>query len=549
MHFDAVFTGGRIRTMDPERPEAHAIGIIDGRIRALDDDVTRLPARQTFDLGGAPVVPAFNDVHHHLSMRGQRLNGVDLRASAIGSMDELYDAVSAAAREAQPGEWIYGSGYDQNKLSDAHPLAAELDRRAPDNPVWLEHVSGHMGVANSRAFAIAGYAELTDVPDVDGGHVARTDDGRTAAGLVEERAMDLITRVYKPLPVDDIVRNIRTASEQALREGIGSITEPGIGTIAGIGNSPLDLHAYLTAAETGALGVRATVMPYLTTLHRIVGRGDATGEGLDLGLRTGMGDEWLRIGPVKVLTDGSLIGRSAAMTCCYHGEESSGYMAWDVDELTELLRGAYRLGFRLATHAIGDAAVDHALDIIEGAQRDFPRTDPRNRIEHFGVASDEQIARAARLGVIGVPQPRFITELGDGMARALGPERTPLCYRVRSLIDAGIRVPGSSDAPVVDGSPILGIHDFVNRRTASGAEFGPAETITAEQALRAYTVDSAYASHEDTLKGDLSIGKLADFTVLSDDLLQVPAEALRGVQVGATVVGGEIRYDDGAIRS
>lgn len=241
MHFDAVFTGGRYRTMDPERPEAHSIGVIDGRIRALDDDVTRLPAHRTYDLGGAPAVPAFNDVHHHLSMRGQRLNGVDLRASTVSSMEDLYDAVAAAARDAQPGEWIYGSGDDQNKLDDAHPLAAELDRRAPDNPVWLEHVSGHMGVANSRAFEVAGFAELSEVPDVDGGHVARTEDGRTAAGLVQERAMDLITGVYKPLPVDDIVRNLRTASEQALREGIGSITEPSIG------NSPVDLHAYLTA--------------------------------------------------------------------------------------------------------------------------------------------------------------------------------------------------------------------------------------------------------------------------------------------------------------
>lgn len=547
MHFDAVFTNGRFRTMDPERPEVHAIGVIGGRIRALDDDVTRFPATQTFDLDGAPAVPAFNDVHHHLSLRGQRLNGVDLRATTIGSMDALYAAVEEAAAAAQPGEWVYGAGYDQNKLGDAHPLAAELDRRAPDNPVWLEHVSAHMGVANSRAFEIAGFPDLADVPDVDGGHVARTADGRTAAGLIEERAMDLITRVYKPLPVDTIVDNIRTASEQALSEGIGSITEPGIGTIAGLGNSPLDLHAYLTARETGALGVRATVMPYLTALHRVIGAAGAEGTGLDLGLRSGMGDEWLRIGPVKVLTDGSLIGRSAAMTCCYHGEESSGYMAWDVAELTELVRGAYRVGFRIAAHAIGDAAVDHALDIIEGIQRDYPRPDPRNRIEHFGVASDEQIARTARLGVIGVPQPRFITELGDGMARALGPERAQLAYRVRSLLDAGMRVPGSSDAPVVEGGPLLGIHDFVNRRTASGAEFGPAETITVEQALRAYTVDSAYASHEEDIKGTLSIGKVADFTVLSDDLLQVPAEALRDVGVGATVVGGEVRFDDGAL--
>ena len=178
------------------------------------------------------------------------------------------------------------------------------------------------------------------MPDVDGGVVARDEEGR-AAGLVQERAMDLLVGVYKPLPVEEIVRNIEVASRVALSEGIASITEPGIGTTSGIGNSPLDLHAFQTARERGVLGVRAQVMPYITTVREIVTGGDGPGWGLDLGLRTGLGDNRLRVGPLKVLTDGSLIGRSAAMTACYHGSDSAGYMAWDPTELETILRGAH----------------------------------------------------------------------------------------------------------------------------------------------------------------------------------------------------------------
>ena len=549
MRIDAVYTGGRIRTLDAARPQARTVAVTGGRVLALDDEAEGLAqhASRVFDLGGAPVVPAFNDVHHHLTMRGQRLRGVDLRSTAVSTMDELYAAVRAAAGAARPGQWVYGAGYDQNKLGDRHPLASALDTVAPENPVWLEHVSGHMGVGNTAAFERAGHPGRRGVPDVDGGFVAR-EDGGLAAGLVQERAMDVIVGVYKPIPVEEIVQNIAVASRVALSEGIASITEPGVGTIRGIGNSPLDLHAFQTARERGVLGVRAQVMPYITTVRELGTEGDGEGWGLDLGLRTGLGDDRLRVGPLKVLTDGSLIGRSAAMTACYHGSDSAGYMAWDVGELETILRGAHALGFRIATHAIGDQAVQHVLDIFERLLAWKPRPDARHRIEHFQVASDAQIARAARLGLIPVPQGRFISELGDGVIRAMGPERLPLTYRVGSLLAAGIPVPGSSDAPVAEGSPILGMHDLVNRVTAGGVEFSPAERVTPEQALTMYTVSSAYASGEEQDKGRLAEGLLADFVLLSDDLLQVAPERVDRVRVGATVVGGEPVFDDGALR-
>ena len=224
------------------------------------------------------------------------------------------------------------------------------------------------------------------------------------------------------------------------------------------------------------------------TLHPVGSPSDGAprdGEpfGLDLGLRSGLGDEWLRIGAVKVLADGSLIGRSACMTEDFAadaaaGVRNAGYLQFSREWLEARLVAAHTNGWQLAVHAIGDGAVDVVLDIIEEAQRRFPREDCRHRIEHFGVASDAQVARAARLGVVPVPQGRFVNELGDSMARALGERRTRLCYRMRSLLDAGMTVPASTDAPVVDYPPLANIHDMVNRRTASGAPFVPEECLS-----------------------------------------------------------------------
>lgn len=542
MRLDVLFTHGRFRTLDPARPTASRIGVVAGRIAGFDEELDGALARSVIDLGGVPAVPGFNDAHQHLSMRGQRLAELDLRDSVIGDLDGLYAAVAARAAELPAGAWIRGAGYDQNKIG-AHPTRVALDAVAAGHPVWLAHTSAHMGVVNTAALAAMGFTDPAAVPDVDGGTVVRDDQGRST-GLLTEQAQGLVFAVLRPAPFEDFVTAIGAGSAVAAADGITSFTEPGVGLGRVAGNGSADIAAFQEARRRGLLRLRGTLMPVSGALH------EAPHDwfGLDLGLRSGFGDEWLRIGPVKVFSDGSLLGRTAAMWDDFAGESGNrGFFQEPVEELRAFILRAHAYGWQIATHAIGDRAVGFVLDTYEQAFAERPRADARHRIEHAGVTSDADVARMATLGVIPVPQGRFVGEIGDGMLAALGPERARGCYRLRSFLDAGIVLPGSSDAPVVDGSPLRGIHDMVNRRTDSGAPFVPEEALTAEEALRAYTYGSAYAVHDETLKGTLAHGKLADFTVLSDDLLAVAPDRIGELTVGATVVGGEVVYDAGVL--
>lgn len=542
MHLDVIYRSGRLTTLDERRPTATSLGVLGGRIAGLDEELDGATAGRVVDLGGAPVVPGFDDAHHHLSMRGQRLRELDLRASAVGSLDALYERVAARAAELPPGAWVRGNGYDQNKTG-SHPTRTALDRAAGGHPVWLQHCSGHMGVVSTAAFARMGFPDLAAVPDVDGGEVGRDPDG-TPNGLLAERAQELAFAVLRPMAFEDFVAGIALASEVAAAEGLTSVTEPGIGGGL-VGNGPADLAAFAVARERGLLRQRATLMPSAPVLRDVgVFEGDRQWFGLDLGVRTGFGDEWLRVGPVKLFADGSLIGRTAAMCVDYADAPGNrGFLQQDAGELHDLIVRAHCFGWQVATHAIGDRAVDVVLDAYADAQRRLPRPDVRHRIEHCGVTSEEQVARIVELGVVPVSQGRFVTEIGDGMLDALGPQRSRMCYRQRSFIDAGAVLPGSSDCPVVDGAPLLGMHDLVNQRTASGRPFNTDEALTPAQALRAYTVGSAYAAHAELSKGTLSRGKLADFVVLSEDPLAVAPERIREIEVGATVVGGEVAHD------
>jgi hypothetical protein len=250
---------------------------------------------------------------------------------------------------------------------------------------------------------------------------------------------------------------------------------------------------------------------------------------------------------MKIFTDGSLVGRTAAMTAPFApaagaDPDNQGYLQGDAGRITETIIAAHRAGWRVAAHAIGDRAIDLVLDAFDTAAARYPRHDPRHRIEHFAVSRPDQVARAVALGVIPVGQGRFASELGDGMLAAVGPGRHSWLYRQRSVLEAGAVLPGSSDRPVVAGAPLLGIHDMVNRRTASGAPFNTAEAISAEAALRAYTRGSAYANKAEGTKGSIEVGKLADFAVLSEDLTAVSPERIAGLAVIATIVGGELRH-------
>ena len=536
---DLLLVNANVLTMDPGRPRASAVAVSGGRVAGVYDGAPDIRAANVVDLKGATVTPGFHDAHNHMIGFGLTLTEADLR---VTSLDELYARVEARAGTTPEGAWVVGSGYDQTKTG-GHPHRDVLDRIAPGRRVWLKHTSGHMCVVNSLVLADLGIDATA--PPVDGGRVTADETGRPT-GLMEERAQELVGVLTRPYPLATLADAVARAGEQYLKEGITSVTEAGIGG-GWIGHSPVELGAYQTAREQGRLAVRVELMVASDALHKVGAHpGDGIELGLDLGLRTGFGDDWLRLGPMKIFTDGSLIGRTAAMSDPYEGQPgNSGYLQADAAQLTATIVAAHRAGWRVAAHAIGDRAIDLALDAFAAAAAGHPRTNPRHRIEHFAASRPDQVISAAERGVVAVPQGRFATEFGDAMMAAVGPGRQSWLYRQRSLLDAGMVLPGSSDRPVAAGAPLLGIHDMVNRRAASGASFNAGEAVTAAEALRAYTYGSAYASGQETVKGSVAPGKLADLVVLSEDPAAVSPDRIAGLAVLATIVGGEIRHGDG----
>ncbi|MGD0607005.1 MAG: amidohydrolase [Streptosporangiaceae bacterium] len=553
---DLTLVNANVLTMDPDplaRPRAGAVAITGGRIEAVAADADGLSAGQAgaagagrvVDLRGATLMPGFHDAHNHMTGFGMSLAEVDLRSPPIGSLDELYAAIAARAASTAPGDWVVGSGYDQNKLG-AHPHRDALDRAAPGRRVWLRHTSGHMCVVNGLVLADLGLdAAATQVP---GGRVGTDPDGRPS-GLLEEQAQVLAGTLVYPYPLAQLTQAIDRAGAHYLTEGITSCTEAGVGG-GWVSHSPVELAAYSGARDQGRLHVRVELMVAAEALHRLGAHpDDGLDLGLDLGIRSGFGDDWLRIGPVKIFADGSLVGRTAAVYDEYAGVAGAGrgYLQADAADLQATIIAAHRSGWQVATHAIGDRAIDVVLDAYAQAMAQYPRRGPRHRIEHFAVAQPRQVSQAAGLGVIAVPQGRFASELGDGMLAAVGPERHDWLYRQRSLLEAGMVLPGSSDRPVVAGAPLPGIADMVLRRTASGAPFNPGEAVTVPQALYAYTAGSAYASHQEHVKGSITPGKLADLVILSEDPTAVSPDRIAGLAVLATLIDGQCRYDRGAI--
>ena len=533
---DLLLVNANVLTMDPGRPAASAVAVAGGRIVGIYDGEPDVTAKDVIDLRGLTLIPGFNDAHNHMIGFGLSLTEIDLRT---GSQDELYARVAAKAATTPEGEWVIGSGYDQTRTG-AHPHRDALDAIAPNHRVWLKHTSSHMCVVNSLVLADLGIGET--VPQVDGGRVT-TDAAGRPTGLLEERAQELVGNLTHPYPLATLTDAVDAAGRRYLAEGITSVTEAGVGG-GWIGQSPVELAAYVNARDQGRLHVRVELMVISDAFHPLGAHpSDGIETGIDLGLRTGFGDDWLRLGPMKIFTDGSLVGRTAAMSAPFEGDPgNSGYLQADADQLTEMIVEAHRAGWRVAAHAIGDRAIDLALDAFADAADQYPRVRPRHRIEHFAAARPDQVARAAKLGVVAVGQGRFASELGDGMLAAVGAKRAAWLYRQRSLLDAGLVLPGSSDRPVASGAPLLGIHDMVNRRTGTGAPFNVAEAITPAEALRAYTWGSAYASKQERVKGSISPGKLADFTVLSEDPTAVAPDRIAGLEVVATFLDGDLRY-------
>ncbi|MCX4537939.1 amidohydrolase (plasmid) [Streptomyces sp. NBC_00841] len=531
---DLKLRNARIRTVDDRHPRAHTLGVFAGRIFGLDDTVEDLPARTTLDCGGAVVVPGFGDAHNHMAWFGQSLSELDLGGAA--TLPQVYDAVARRAAGLPADAWVVGSGYDDTVMG-AHPHRAELDRAAGGRPVWLKHRSGHMCAVSSEVLRRAGILDGTTA-DPEGGVVVRDEHG-APTGLLQERAQGLVSALVMPYPVTDLADAVSQASAVYAAEGLTHVVEAGIG-LGLIGRSPVEAAAYQLARDRGTLRTRVELMVAADNLHALRSHADdGITTGLDLGLRSGFGDDRLRLGPMKIWLDGSLIGRTAAVSEPFCGHiHGTGVFQDGPEQMRRLVVDAHRAGWRVAAHAIGDSAVDLALDAFAEARRVSPRRDVRHRIEHSGVVRPDQLDRYAELGVVPVPQAHFLYAVGDTMAQALGPGRTPWMYRHRSFLDRGIRVPGSSDRPVAPGAPLLGMQSMVERLSRAGVVLGPDERVTAEQALRAYTLDAAWASHDEDRRGSITPGKHADFVVLSDDPVDVDADRIGAIDVLATFVAG-----------
>lgn len=540
MKLDALFINGRFTTVDPDRPHARALGVIGEQIVGLDEELEGCSSNVVHDLQGAPVVPGFHDAHYHLSTGGRDLTLLDVSPEQAPTLDRLYELVTHRARQLPVDAWVVGKGYESLYLG-GHPDPDALDRAAAGRPVWLWQKSEHGGVAGRTALRRVGLNEAKEVPYVDGGHIAVATDGRPN-GVIAEKAMALVIDAIGPKPFEEFVEDIGRSSSKAAAMGLTSITEPGIGGMWGTG--PSDLAAFQTARDRGLLDVRATVMPYLDVLHKLANDGSGTVDfGLDLGIRTGLGDDWLRIGAVKIVSDGAVSMRTAAMCCDYEDTAGErGYLLQDAEDLRRQILDLAAAGWQVAAHAIGDLAVDSVLSAYEQSRLSSPSNRLRHRIEHIGLATDDHIRRLRAADVIPVPQARFLDEFGHSYLSALGEDRAQYLFRQRGFLDGGLELPGSSDWPIVAGAPLLGIHSLVNRQIPGGRILNPKERLTPAQALRAFTYGSAYADHQEHRKGSLTRGKLADFVVLTDDVLHIAHERIGSIQIVATIVGGKPRY-------
>ena len=479
------------------------------------DDVTIPSGSEVYDITGKTIMPGFIDSHCHFLWMGIDMkNNVQLNDTK--TINEALMRIKKRITEAKPGEWIVGKGWDESKwLENRYLTKEDIDPIAPENPVMLSRVCGHLVSINTKAMEIAGITEETQ--DVKGGHVDKDDAGENTGILRDCRY--LVEAFISPDSLETMVDGLEVASNFALSLGCTSIHDAGL--------TNRDINAYQQAEKEGKLKVRANVMV----------KGEVEDAVIALGIKTGLGDDLVQIGPLKLLMDGSLGAHTAALFEPYEDEPStSGLLLMKPEVLTEKIVRAHQANLQVATHAIGDLAVEKVLDAIQEALRLMPRKDHRHRIEHCELTSAQQIERIKQLGVIPDMQPNFIGEWsgpGSMYRQRLGERRDRMSNQYRAMLDEGIRVAFGSDG--MPFNPIYGVWSAVNHPIKESR-------ISLEEAVMCYTLNAAYSGFQEEKLGSLEAGKLGDITVFEGDLTEIPTEEIRNAKCYMTLVNGKILY-------
>ncbi|MDH4351417.1 MAG: amidohydrolase [Gemmatimonadota bacterium] len=504
---------------------ASAIAVKAGRIVALGAgpavDQWVGPRTERIDLGGRVVLPGFMDSHTHFIDGGFELAGVQLRDAA--TPEEFTRRIAAFAGQ-HPGGWVTGGTWDHERWGGQLPHRSWIDSVTGETPVFVSRLDGHMGLANSRALALAGVTAATRDPA--GGTIVRDAAGEPT-GVLKDEAMGLVWRIIPARSELELDRALDAAARYAVERGVTHVTD--MGSWAG-------LETYRRAAAAGRLPLRVYAAVPIATWDRMAAYVE----------RHGRGDARLAWGAVKGFVDGSLGSTTAWFYESYaDAPETSGLMVTDTAALRAQIADAHGAGLQVVIHAIGDRANDWVLDAFAAARTLHPDPDPRFRVEHAQHLTSAAIARFARDGVIASMQPYHVIDDGRWAEKRIGPERLRTTYAFRDLIDAGVTVAFGSDWTVAPLEPLYGLYAAVTRRTLDGAHpdgWVPAQRITVAEALTAYTRSAAYAAFHENDWGTLEIGKLADLVVLDADPRAIPPERIEGLRVDLTMVDGRVVY-------
>ena len=536
---DLIIFGASILTMDADKPRAQAVAVQGAKIAAVgsSEDILRLRCEKTvlIDAGGRSVLPGFNDSHLHLYGYAKTKSMVEL--SELAGIDALEIRLKNHIRDLAPtdGAWVIGRGWDQTPYREGRmPNRHDLDRVSAVHPIMLTRKCGHVCVLNTAALKAA--AIFDHPPAVEGGLVELGADGKPS-GILKENAMELALPPTPAVMGAAVKALITAAAQDFVKAGLTSVQTDDLGAFPG---EPAELfRAYLELAEEGRLPLRVNEQMLLT-------EPDKLRQVIEMGYTTGFGNDFFRIGPLKLLTDGSLGGRSALLSEPYADEPGNrGIALFSREQLKQLVSLAHKAGMQVAAHAIGDRAVADVLDVYREVLQGHPRQDPRFRVIHASLTPPELLDRFIRQGVLADVQPCFVPSDLPFIESRLGKARAAFAYRFRDFLRRGIHLGGSSDCPVEDHRPLMGIHAAVNRRGFDGRpEEGwmPGQKLTVHEAISLYTMGSAYSAFEEGIKGSVTAGKLADLVILSDDIEKVSPEQIRDLTVEKTIIGGRAAY-------
>jgi predicted amidohydrolase YtcJ len=532
---DLVITNGHIITMDGKRRVVSALAVRNGQIEAAGTDQSIAGcvgvATKKVDLHGRTVLPGFIDVHTHaLSWaKGIVLGEIDATYPKVRTIADIKSAVAEHAHAVSLGQWVLGAGWDDAKLNDHRYLNKDdLDAVAPNVPVYLIHVSGHLGVANRAAMKAAGIDRSTLAPS---GGVIEHDANGEPTGIFKDNAMGLIEAKIPEGAPDAAFRAAAVVSEQAAAVGLTSIHDVAL--------KGADIRGYQDANARGMLKIRVRMAPLVSNT--------ADAERLALsGAHTGFGDDHLRFGAAKMFADGGMGARTIAIYSPglqEDGKENIGLQIWSPDEMLNAHRILAKAGWQLSTHAIGDRAIDEVITSYATVTKELGLKDPRFRIIHCGVSTPAILKRLRDEHVLVDGDPAFVYWIGSWFEK-YGPERVRWAYPGKSYFDYGIVAAAGTDVPVTPISPWWGLWAAVERKELNtGHVLAPEERLPISQALELYTRNPAYISFEEDKKGSLEAGKFADFIVIDRDVLTVPSEQIKDIQVLQTWVGGELVYE------